>query len=224
MNLEQARFNMIEQQIRPCDVRDAAILDLFARVGREAFVPEAWRSMAFADLCIPLPGYNEADGVGRCMLEPRTDARLLQLAQVRAHDQVLEIGTGSGYMAALLGGLARQVQTLEIEPELAALAQRQLHAQGVHNVQVREVDASTFTAPEASFDLIVLSGSVPEVPPALLNLLKQGGRLVGIVGTEPIMQATTIVRSDANRFRTTRHWETAAPALLHFPNPDAFRF
>jgi protein-L-isoaspartate(D-aspartate) O-methyltransferase len=217
MNLEQARFNMIEQQIRPWDVLDTQILQLLATVKREDFVPAAHRALAFVDMEIPL-------GHGACMLAPRVEARLLQDVAVQKHEKVLEIGTGSGYFAALLSHRAQSVLTLEIEPELARLAQANLHQAGLHSVQVRVADGSQDVSADGPFDVIVLSGSVAQVPATLLNLLKVGGRLAAIVGQEPMMCAQIITRTGETAFETRSPWDTVAPRLKNFPEPSAFAF
>jgi protein-L-isoaspartate(D-aspartate) O-methyltransferase len=218
---EQARFNMIEQQVRPWNVVDAAVLELLSQVKREQFVPKAYQSLAFADLEIPL-------GHGQCMLAPRLEARLLQDLAVQPGDKVLEVGAGSGFMAALLGRLAQRVLSLEIEPELVAMARANLQAAGIGNVDVRQADGSQGAAADGPFDVILLSGSVAEVPAALLGQLKPGGRLAAIVGDEPIMAATVVTRSGTSSgkgdFHTSRPWDTVAPRLLHFPEPTRFQF
>ena len=225
MNIEKARFNMIEQQIRPWNVLDASVLELLSIVKREDFVPQAHKGLAFADLEIPLMGSGEeALANGQCMLAPRLEARLLQDLAVQPTDEVLEIGSGSGYMAALLGKKAQRVVTLEIVQELAAMARENLRNAGVQNVEVRQADGAKTTAADGSFDVIVLSGSVTEVPHSLLSLLKVGGRLGAIVGDEPVMRATIVTRNSATDFRTVQSWDTAAPRLRNFPEPSRFKF
>ena len=221
MDIERARFNMIEQQIRPWEVLDTQVLELLAIVRREEFVPAAYRALAFTDTEIPL---REAGARGQVMLAPKIEARLLQDAAVRRHEKVLEIGAGSGYMAALLAHRAQQVVSLEIEPALVAMARSNLARAGIHNVQVREADGAAQAQPDGPFDVIVLSGSVAELPQSLLAQLKVGGRLVGIVGEEPMMRATIVQRTGEASFATTQPWDTVAPRLLHFPEPSRFRF
>jgi protein-L-isoaspartate(D-aspartate) O-methyltransferase len=216
-NVEQARYHMIEQQIRPWNVSDPAVLDLLASVKREDFVPLAQKSLAFVDMAIALPG-------GQRMLPPRVQARLLQDAAVQATDKVLEIGTGTGYMAALLAHQAQRVISLEINPEIADMARDNLQRAGIHNVEVRQADGSKGTPAEAPFDVILLGGSVAEVPQSLLNLLKVGGRLVAIVGEEPIMHAQLITRTSETNFTSVDKWDDNAPRLLNFPQPSAFKF
>ncbi len=221
MDMEQARFNMIEQQIRPWNVADAHVLSLLEVVKREDFVPLAHKALAFVDMEIPL---REGGARGQVMLAPRIEARLLQDAAVQKHEKVLEVGTGSGYMAALLAHRAQRVITVEIEPELARMARANLQKAGVHNVEVLELDASQDIKAEGPFDVIVLSGSVAEVPQVLLAQLKLGGRLVGIVGEEPAMNATVVTRTGETTWTTKTPWDTVAPRLLNFPAPSRFKF
>lgn len=220
MDIETARFNMIEQQIRPWEVLDPAVLTLLATVRREDFVPPAYRALAFVDTQVPLPG-------GQAMLEPRVEARLLQELKVQRHEKVLEIGTGSGFMAALLAHRAQRVVTLECRPELAKTARENLRRNGLLNVQVVEVSAADGArgyAAEAPYDVIVLSGSVAEVPRVLLEQLKVGGRLGAIVGDEPVMRATIFTRVGDASWSQQAVFETAAPRLDGFAEKPAFHF
>ena len=223
IDLAKARFNMIEQQVRPWEVLDAAVLALMDSVPRDAFVPEAHKALAYADMELPL-----GSGPDQIMLAPRVQARLVQDLQLKPTDRVLEIGTGSGYMAALMAGLARQVVAIEIDPALADMARANLARQGLTQVEVRQADAAAqdFAACQsgAPFDAIVLGGSVAEVPPALLSLLAPGGRLAAIVGHEPVMRATIITRTGDAAFQTAQPWDTVAPRLRNFPAPSRFRF
>lgn len=223
--LELARFNMIEQQIRPWDVLDPQVLELLAASRREDFVPLAHKALAFVDMMIPLRGAtDDAQRLGQVMLEPKVEARLLQEVNPRAHEKVLEVGAGSGYMASLLAGRAQRVISLEIEPELVRTARENLQRAGVQNADVRQADGAHGLAAEGPFDAIVLSGSVAEVPAPLLQQLKVGGRLVAIVGGEPVMRATLITRTGEGSFTTAQRWDTLAPRLLHFPEPSRFHF
>ena len=223
MDIERARFNMIEQQIRPWEVLDPAVLELLAVVRREDFVPAAYRAMAFVDTQVPLGDL----AAGQCMLEPRLEARLLQELQVQRHEKVLEIGTGSGFMAALLGHRAQRVVTLECVPALVAMARSNLQRAGVANVTVREVgaaDGAKGLPAEAPFDAILLSGSVAEVPRGLLEQLKVGGRLMAIVGDEPIMRARLFTRTGEAAWSSVDVFDTAAPRLLGFETGSRFTF
>jgi protein-L-isoaspartate(D-aspartate) O-methyltransferase len=217
MNIEQARFNMVEQQIRPWNVLDLSILELLSNVKREAFVPAAFKDLAFADTELPL-------GHGQCMLAPRLEARLLQDVGVQPHESVMEIGTGSGYMTALLAHRAHKVTSLELNPDLVKTARANLRNAGVQNVEVKQADGALLSEADGSFDVIVLSGSVTEVPQALLQMLKVGGRLAAVVGNEPVMCATFITRTSTTDFRTTQPWDCDAPRLQNFPEPSKFQF
>lgn len=206
MNIEQARFNMIEQQIRPWDVLDPKVLTLLAKVKREDFVPAAYRDLAFADLEIPL-------GEGQVMLPPRVEARLLQELGIKKTDRVLEIGTGSGYMAALLAASAEHVTTLEIRPSLAAIARENLQRSGVDNVTVEVANGLSGWSQRAPFDAILVSGALPEVPAVLLKQLRVGGRLAVIVGEAPVMEAQLIICTAEGVFNTINVFETVMPSL-----------
>ena len=221
MNLETARFNMIEQQIRPWEVLDQAVLSLLATVRREDFLPPALRALAFVDTQVPLlPG----QAGGPCMLEPKVEARLLQELQVQRHEKVLEVGTGSGFMAALLGHRAQQVLSFEIDPVLAAQARTNLRRAGVANVTVRAEDGHAGAAADGPFDAILLSGSVAELPEALLAQLKVGGRLAVVVGQEPVMRAMLVTRSGEADLQRAVLFDTVAPRLRGFPEPSRFTF
>lgn len=217
LNIEQARFNMVEQQIRPWDVLDASVLDLLFAVKREEFVPAASRDLAFADLELPI-------GHGQVMLQPKLEARLLQELAVKKTDKALEVGAGSGYMAALLAAKAAQVTTIEINPELAKTATANLKAAGVANARVEVGDGLQGWSAGAPYDVIVVSGSVPVLPEALLAQLKVGGHLAAIVGTAPVMEAQIITCTAPHTYSTLNLFETVAPALQGAPQPSTFSF
>jgi protein-L-isoaspartate(D-aspartate) O-methyltransferase len=220
MNIETARFNMIEQQIRPWDVLDQTVLSLLSTVRREDFLPPALRALAFVDTQVPLDK-------AACMLEPKVEARLLQELQVQRHEKVLEIGSGSGFMAALLAHRGQWVFSLECRPALAAMARTSLARNGVVNVTVLDVstDAGAHGLPaEGPFDVILLSGSVAEVPPALLQQLKLGGRLAAVVGQEPVMQAKLYTRAGEAAWSQADLFDTVAPRLEGFGEPSRFHF
>jgi protein-L-isoaspartate(D-aspartate) O-methyltransferase len=217
MNIELARFNMIEQQIRPWDVLNLGVLELLAIVKREDFVPPEHRGMAFVDTEVPLP-------CGECMLAPKVEARLLQELAVHKHERLLEIGAGSGYMAALLAHKAQHVTTLEIHPELARFAAANLNRAGVANVAVVTADGSKALSVDGPFDVIVLSGSIAEVPEALLAQLKVGGRLAAIVGEDPVMRALLLTRGADGGLTRSVLFDTVAPRLHGFAEPTRFHF
>jgi protein-L-isoaspartate(D-aspartate) O-methyltransferase len=222
--LERLRFNMIEQQIRPWDVLDLEILDLLNNIRREDYVPPAHRALAFFDMEIPLEGAATPKEPGQCMLSPKVEARMLQDLHIQKHESVLEIGTGSGFMAALLAHRAAQVLTLEIDPALAASAAETLRRNGVMNVEVRNADGSQPLPSGPTFDVIVLSGSVARIPQGLLGSLKLGGRLAAVVGDEPMMRAHFVTRSSEGKWDTVQPWDIVAPRLLNFPAPSRFNF
>ncbi len=221
MNLEQARQNMIAQQIRTWDVLDNDVLQTLVDIRREAFVPAAYQSLAFVDTDIPLP-------CGQNMFSPKLEARLLQEAAVRKTEQVLEIGAGSGYMAALLAHHARHVVTVEIEPELQKLAEANLKAYGIGNVSVALGDGARGWAGSgahaAPYDVIIVSASLPVLPQALLEQLTVGGRMLAIAGEAPVMAACLVRRTAADAWDTVRLFETSARPLRNAEAPSAFHF
>ena len=221
MNNDIARFNMIEQQIRPWEVLDGAVLSLLSVVKRENFAPMAHKALAFVDMEIPLKDGNQT---GQVMLPPRVEARFLQDADVKRTDKVLEVGTGSGYMAALLAHQAASVLSFELDAALAQQARTNLQAAGVHNVEVRQGDGSQGAPSDGPFDVIMLSGSVPNVPQVLLNQLSIGGRLLAVVGEDPVMRASVITRTADQQWQTSEPWDTMAPRLQGFPEHNRFSF
>lgn len=226
MNYEQARFNMIEQQIRPWEVVDNRVLSLLAMVKREDFLPAGQQALAFVDTEIALPPHTNPS---QTMLAPKIEARVLQDLGLQKHETVLEIGAGSGYMAALLAHSAREVISLEIEPILVETARLNLQRAGIYNAQILHLDGSKIDdlgklGVDSAFDAIVLSGSVAEIPASLLYLLKVGGRLSAIEGFDPMMRASLVTRVSEESWRTQKTWDTVAPRLLGFPEPPAFTF
>jgi protein-L-isoaspartate(D-aspartate) O-methyltransferase len=221
MNNDIARFNMIEQQIRPWEVLDGAVLSLLSVVKRENFAPIAHKALAFVDMEIPLKDGNQT---GQVMLPPRVEARFLQDADIKGTDKVLEVGTGSGYMAALLAHQAASVLSFELDAALAQQARTNLQAAGVHNVEVRQADGSQGAPSDGPFDVIMLSGSVPNVPQVLLNQLSIGGRLLAVVGEDPVMRASVITRTADQQWQTSEPWDTMAPRLQGFPEHNRFSF
>jgi len=221
MNTEKARFNMIQQQIRPWEVLDPGVLALLSVVKREQFVPAAHKDLAFADVEIPLKANAQP---GQTMLAPRVEARFLQELAIKNTDKVLEIGTGSGYMAALLAAKAEFVNSVEIDPELVELARRNLQRAGVANVSVDQGDGALGWNLYAPYDAIIVSASLPVLPETLLRQLKIGGRLVAIVGEEPVMEAQLVKRTDENAFSTVNLFETVVAPLVNAQQPSKFLF
>jgi protein-L-isoaspartate(D-aspartate) O-methyltransferase len=215
MNLEQARFNMVEQQIRTWDVLDQQVLDLMARVPREDFVPAAYRNLAFADTSVPL-------GHGQSMMLPRVEARMLQALQVESMDRILEVGTGSGFVTALLARLGGHVTSVEIHPSLKDDAQEKLDRNGVENVDLYLGDACRGWDRSGPYDVIAVTGSLPTVEEAFENSLAVGGRLFVIVGREPAMEALLITRVSESQWVTDCLFETVLPPLEGVEEPERF--
>ncbi|MEO8132869.1 MAG: protein-L-isoaspartate O-methyltransferase [Betaproteobacteria bacterium] len=218
-NTEQARFNMVEQQIRTWNVLDPDILDLLFTVKREEFVPAAYRSLAFADIEIPL-----GPGAGQQMWSPKLEARVLQELQVLPTDEVLEIGTGSGYLSALLAHRATRVTSVEIDAGLAGAARARLAAHNLTGVLVETGDGARGWREPQMFDVIVLTGSTPELADALIGQLKPGGRLFAIVGVEPAMHGRLVTKGISGQPTTVDLFETVVAPLVNAPHPERFVF
>jgi len=217
MNIEQARFNMIEQQIRPWNVLDQDVLDLLHVVKREAFVPAAYQNLAFADVEIPLPN-------GEAMFNPKVEARILQELAVKKHENVLEIGTGSGCMAALLAYKARHVTTVEILPETKAQAEQNLAKAGVTNVTVEQGNGASGWDKGAPYDVILVSAGLPVLPDALIKQVKVGGRIGVILGDAPAMSFNIVTRTSETGYDTVRVFETNVKPLTGAQAPSRFQF
>jgi len=225
MNLEQARSNMVEQQIRPWDVLDQDVLDLLYSVPREEFVPPSYRNLAFSDLEIPLRR-NAAEG--ERMWAPKLEARVLQAVAPRRSDRVLEVGTGSGYLTALFAHRAAQVCSVEIDPELAAFGKANIARHGLDNVQLQVGDGARGVAPgfpfEGPFDVILLTGSVPLVPRGVLEALNPGGRAFAVVGEAPVMTAKIFHCVAPGDYRIEELFETLLAPLANCERPSRFKF
>jgi len=221
MNVEQARFNMVEQQIRPWEVLDQDVLDLLYVVRREEFVPEAYRAFAFSDLEIPL--YENA-GPGERMMQPKIEARILQELSVRKSERTLEVGTGSGYLTALLAARAHHVCSVEINPRLKAFGEHNLQRAGVGNVTLELGDAAQGWPAGAPYDIVVLTGSVPILPQNFLSQLKRGGRLFAVVGDPPVMEARMITCIGEGSYHTANLFETHLAPLQNVLQPARFEF
>jgi protein-L-isoaspartate(D-aspartate) O-methyltransferase len=217
MNIEQARFNMVEQQIRPWEVLDQAVLDLLYVVRREDFVPQAYQALAFSDLEIPI-------GEGETMLQPKVEARILQEVAPGGTDRVLEVGTGSGYMAALLAHRARHVHSVEISPALKRLGEGNLRRAGIVNVTVEQGDAARGWSKHAPYDVIVLTGSTPVLPEGFLAQLAPGGRLFAVVGEAPVMSARLVTAVGGGSFNTVDLFETVLRPLRNALEREKFVF
>lgn len=217
MNVEQARTNMVEQQIRPWEVLDQEVLDLLYVVPREDFVAEKHRSLAFSDLELPI-------GEAERMWAPRIEARVLQALNVRKSDRVLEVGTGSGYLTALLSHRASHVFSVEIKPKLAAFGRANLERHGAENVTLEAGDAARGWPSHAPYDVIVLTGSTPVLPGAFVEQLSADGRLFAVVGEPPVMTARIVSAAAPGAWRSTDLFETLIAPLVNAERPPRFRF
>jgi protein-L-isoaspartate(D-aspartate) O-methyltransferase len=216
MNVEDARTQMVNQQVRAWDVLDPAVLSVLAQVPREQFVPPRFRNLAFADTEIPL-------GAGQVMMTPQVEGRLLQALAIRGTDRVLEVGTGSGFLTACLARLASHVTSLEILPELADAARRNLRGVATWNAEVRIEDVFQYR-PGEPYDVIAVTGSVPQADARFQHWLADGGRLFMVVGENPLMQARLVTRRGPEQWTTTTLFETSVPALRNATPPSKFRF
>jgi protein-L-isoaspartate(D-aspartate) O-methyltransferase len=221
MNLEQARFNMVEQQIRTWEVLDQEVLDLLYMVPREEFVPPQHRALAFSDLEIPL---EEGANARQRMWQPKLEARVLQELALHKSDKVLEVGTGSGYLTALMAHRAGHVVSVEINPKLAAFGRGNLERHGADNLALEIGDAARGWPGHAPYDAIVLTGSTPVLPRAFLEQLAPGGRLFAVVGEAPAMRARLVVCSAPGAWRSTDLFETVIAPLVNAEHPPRFRF
>ncbi len=221
MNIEQARFNMIEQQIRTWEVLDQAVLTLLSQVKREDFVPAAYRGIAFTDMEIPL-------GHGQAMLSPKMEARILQEVAPKASDSVLELGTGAGYQTALLASRSAKVLSIEIFDDLSKTAAANLARAGFTNVVLKVGDAALspdkFSGADEKFDVIVITGSTPVLPTAYLDRLQVNGRLFAVIGDAPVMKATLFTRQTATTVSHIDLFETVVTPLINAPQPSRFDF
>ena len=216
-NVEQARFNMVEQQIRTWEVLDQRVLDLLFRVRREEFVPAAYRALAFVDMEIPL-------GHGEKMLQPKLEARMVQELALTTTDRILEVGTGSGYMTALLASLGGHVYSVDVVEEFVRAATDRLRASGIRNVTLDTGDAARGWDRHGPYDAIVLTGSVPLLSESFRASLKPGGRLLAVVGEPPVMEARLATSAGNGAYNAVTLFETCIPALRNAPHPERFVF
>jgi len=217
MNFENARHNMIEQQIRPWDVLDQTVLDLLTQLPREDYVPEAYRNLAFTDMSIPLPN-------GQFMMPPRLEARILQALDIKRHETILEIGTGSGYLTAMLATLGLHVYSVEYHQALSQAAGIKLAQHDIANVTLSVGDAANGWNAQAPYDVIVLTGSTPVLPDVFQTHLNVGGRLFAIIGDSPVMEATLITRTGEHEYQSEGILETDIAPLINAPQPERFSF
>ncbi len=217
LNYEQARHNMVVQQIQPWNVRDDKVLELFQRIPREDFVPEAYRHFAFTDMNIPLPNGGE-------MFSPKLEAYMLQALQIQPRDKVLEVGTGTGYVTALLASQARHVISVDLDADVQKQAAEKLAAHQINNVTYVCDDAATGWDRDKPYDVIVITGSLPLLPESFQQSLNVGGRLFAIIGDAPVMEATLITRIAENEWQHQGLLETCVAPLLNAPQPERFSF
>lgn len=217
IDFERARFNMVEQQIRTWEVLDTRVLDLLHQVKREAFVPPAYQALAFADLEIPI-------GLGEVMLPPKLEARILQEVAVTPQDRILEIGTGSGYMTALLASQGAHVYSVDVVDAFVHIASAKLAEHGIKNVTLETGDAAQGWEKHGPYDVIVLTGSVPMLAESFQQSLAVGGRLFAVVGEAPVMEARLITCVGTGSWQTASLFETCIPALRHAPQRAKFSF
>lgn len=215
---EQSRFNMVEQQIRPWDVLDPKVLELFKQVPRENFVPKQFKGLAFADIEVPL-------GEGQQMLSPKIEGRILQALAIKPADKVLEIGTGAGYLTALMAKQAKQVDSIELHAKLSAQAAKNLAAQKIKNVSLIVGDGTEGLAAKAPYDVIVFTGAL-SIPPTqqLEEQLAVGGRMFFVVGEPPAMEAMLVERIASDIFKRDALFETCLPLLANAPKEKRFTF
>ena len=216
ISIEVARTQMVNQQVRAWDVLDPSVLAVLSAIPREQFVPARYRKLAFADMAIPLRG-------NQVMLTPQVEGRLLQSLTLRGTDRVLEVGTGSGFLTACLCRLAASVTSLEILPELADEARRNLRTASTWNVEVHTADVFSYR-PDGLWDAIAVTGSLPAPDERFQHWLKDGGRLFIVTGEDPLMKARLVTRRGPDQWTTTTLFETSLPALLNAPMPAKFRF
>ncbi len=217
LDFEKARYNMVQQQIRPWEVLDERVLNRIATTPRDEYVPEVYRNLAYADVAIPL-GHDEV------MMTPKVEARMLQALDVKATDTILEVGTGSGYVTALLAGAGLHVDSVEIISEFSARARAKLEAHGVHNAILEVGDAANGWNQGARYDVIAITGSLPALPESFQDSLNVGGRLFAIIGEEPIMEAVLITRVAETEWAHEGLFETSIPPLRNAPSPQRFVF
>jgi len=217
MNFERARYNMVEQQVRPWEVLDSKVLDILEDIQREDFVPVRYRKLAFADLNIPLAN-------DQYMMKPVVEGRMLQSLEIQQDETVLEIGTGSGFITACLARLARHVVSVEIFEELSASAQRTLKEKEVHNLELFTGDVMSGWQPEQAHDIVVVTGSVHEVPEHFRGWVNPGGRLFVVSGNSPAMEARLLTRLNASDWREESLFETDLPRLVNAEQAPRFEF
>ena len=221
MDFAKARYNMVKQQIRPWDVLDDDVLAVLGEIPREQFTPEAYRNIAYSDTRIPLGRYEDHT---LTMMQPNIEGRILQAMCIGKDDLVLEIGTGSGYLTACMAKLARFVDSVDINPEMTTLAEKNLAKLGITNVNLSTGDASRGWDQKPYYDVIVLNGSLPEIPESYKRQLRVGGRMFVVVGEAPVMHACKVIRTDKHKWDVEKLFETCIDRLIHGDKPKGFVF
>jgi protein-L-isoaspartate(D-aspartate) O-methyltransferase len=217
MNFDQARFNMVEQQIRPWEVLDSRVLSLLETIHREDFVPVRYRKLAFADIAVPL-------ACGQVMMRPKIEARMLQALDLDEDETVLEIGTGSGFVTACLASLAKRVVSVEAFEELHAEAALKLRDKQISNVELFVGDVMAGWQPEQAHDVVVVTASVPDIPEQFKGWVNPGGRLFVVTGNSPAMEAKLLTRQDVTNWTEESLFETDLPRLVNSEPPPVFEF
>lgn len=221
MDFEKARYNMVEQQIRPWDVLDDHVLNTIRSLKREDFVPQQYKNLAYVDTHIPLGQFEDHISY---MLKPNLEGRLLQHLNITGEDTLLEVGTGCGYLTACMASMARHVDTVDINPEFTALAEKNLAAIGLDNVNFSTGDASNGWDQKRFYDVIAINGSLPEIPEAFKKLLKHDGRMFIVTGEAPAMTAQLVTRIDDDSWTVEDLFETSIERLVHAKSKEQFVF
>ncbi|HHO58987.1 MAG TPA: protein-L-isoaspartate O-methyltransferase [Thiotrichales bacterium] len=221
MDFEKARFNMVEQQIRPWDVLNDDVLAVLGEIPRENFTPEQYKNIAYSDTRIPVGTFEDQP---IRMMQPNIDGRILQSMAINKDDLVLEIGTGTGYLTACLAKLARHVDSVDINPELTAQAEKNLDALGITNVNLSTGDAAKGWRQKAYYDVIIINGSLPAVPASYKKMLTTGGRLFVVTGEAPVMTAYKVTRTGKDKWTVEALFETCIDPLIHAKKAESFSF
>ena len=221
MDYNQARFNMVEQQVRPWDVLDPRVLNVISNIPRELFVPETFKQLAYADTRIPLGTY---EGHTSHMLNPVIEGRMLQSLAITEEDTVLQIGTGTGYITACLATLARHVDSVDINPDMTALAEKNLARFEINNVNLSTGDGAEKWEQKQFYDCIAIMGSLPTIPEFYRKALKEGGRMFLVTGDAPVMKAILVTRIGKNEWAEDELFETCIDPMIHAEKPETFVF
>jgi len=220
MDFEKARFNMVEQQVRPWDVLNPRVLDVISEIPREQFAPDEYKNLAYVDTRIPLGSYEDQPCT---MANPTIDGRILQELDIQDEDLILEIGTGSGYLTACLATLGRHVDSVDINEDLTAMAEKNLQALNINNVNIATGDASKTWEQKQNYDVIVISAAMKSIPESYKKLLKPGGRLFVVTGEAPAMTAHRVTRTGNDEWTTEDLFETNIEPMIE-PVEHKFTF